>query len=192
MTSWNCKILVLWIGTTSCPFKVSLFIQFYFSHESEESLLRHKKSVNKDFFSLLIKFFSCLIWHLPRCVPWRWPIGWQSDLTHICVNMAEEERWCSMRAFCFFFFLFFFFYSIYAFIYLFFGLYMAFIDSSAEELPGNWMRGRQQRAPGWDSNSGLLQPGQSLCTRDTCTTNWAPMTFCLYTMNLMMYISWPM
>ena len=31
----------------------------------------------------------------------------------------------------------------------------------------------QQRAPGQDSNPGLLQRGQSLCTWDSHSTNWA-------------------
>ena len=38
-----------------------------------------------------------------------------------------------------------------------------------------WERGSdtQQRTPGWDSNPELLQQGQSLCTWDAYSTNWA-------------------
>ena len=52
-----------------------------------------------------------------------------------------------------------------------------FLDTIAEEMTGNRMREggshRQQRAPGQDSNPGPLQRGQSLCTQDACSTNWA-------------------
>ena len=35
---------------------------------------------------------------------------------------------------------------------------------------GGW---RIAKGPGRDTNPGLLQRGQSLCTRDACSTNWA-------------------
>ena len=52
-----------------------------------------------------------------------------------------------------------------------------FIDSTVEELTGNRERDRgsdtQQRDPGQESNSDPMQQGQSLCTWDACSTNWA-------------------
>ena len=64
--------------------------------------------------------------------------------------------------------------------YFFYCLFLAFhgfIDSTAEEVTGNRVKesvsDMQQRGPGWESNPGLLQRGQSLCTWDTCSTHWA-------------------
>ena len=55
--------------------------------------------------------------------------------------------------------------------------FYGFIDRIAGEVAGNRMRERgrdtQQRAPGWKSNPGPLQRGQSLCTWDARSTNWA-------------------
>ena len=47
--------------------------------------------------------------------------------------------------------------------------FLAFIVSTAKQMTGNRMRERG----GSDSDLGPLQRGQSLCTWDTCATNWA-------------------
>ena len=59
-------------------------------------------------------------------------------------------------------------------------IFLAFIlIGQLEDTIGNRLRERgsdmQQRAPGRDSNLGLLQWGQSLCTWDACSTDGAPL-----------------
>ena len=59
----------------------------------------------------------------------------------------------------------------------FFGAFLSIIQRTAEATTGIRVRERgsdtQQRASGWNSNPGPLQRGQSLCTWDARSTNWA-------------------
>ena len=52
--------------------------------------------------------------------------------------------------------------------------FIGLIDSTAEDVTGNGMRETCSKGrPGHDSNLGPPQRGQSLCTWDACSPNWA-------------------
>ena len=82
--------------------------------------------------------------------------------TWVMVTTSQENEMCIFLS-C---------YSLVIFIYwpFYFGLLL--FTELVQEMTGNVLRGGQ-RAPGRDLNPGLLQWGQSLCTRDARSTNWA-------------------